>query len=88
MKCVVKVFQFPEKKNLNFFFPSSDIVERFILIVFLTWLLAFNVLIGTHKHTFDLAEIWLPAMIIYVSEIVVDWLKHATCCSVNIISPG
>jgi len=95
MKSSALKFTTPEKlKEICY----EDIVERFQLIVFMcmlafhrigTWIEAIS--IETKKElpwrrdlSFDDV---LPLLIIYFSEVFVDWLKHSSICNISSISP-
>lgn len=83
------VFKKFEKENL-FQLSCSDIVERFQLSVFLLIIALRNISeIASSNVSIDFVfeSALLPIFVVYGSEILVDWLKHAFITKFNQIKP-
>lgn len=83
------VFKKFEKENL-FQLSCADVIERFQLSVYLliVGLRNFSEMYSSLDAKFMLDGLLLPLAVVYLSEIAVDWLKHAFITKFNHIPPG
>lgn len=82
------VFKKFEKENL-FQLSCADVIERFQLTIYLliVGLRNFSEMYSSLDARFLLEGLLLPLAVVYLSEIAVDWLKHAFITKFNHIQP-
>lgn len=84
------VFKRFEKENL-FQLGCADIVERFQLTLYLVIIGWRNVVALGSDDIQKWSQLWqlvIPLVLVYGSELFVDWLKHAFITKFNHITPS
>eukprot|EP01104_Vermistella_antarctica_P010901 TRINITY_DN2962_c0_g1_i1.p1 TRINITY_DN2962_c0_g1~~TRINITY_DN2962_c0_g1_i1.p1 ORF type:complete len:519 (-),score=103.56 TRINITY_DN2962_c0_g1_i1:32-1588(-) len=69
---------------------SNDAVERFQQLLYLLFLTAFHLDAQENvwnMHIGELIEVVMPLLVMYISEVLVDWLKHTSVIMYNGLSP-
>ncbi|KAH3766892.1 transmembrane anterior posterior transformation protein 1 [Pelomyxa schiedti] len=78
------------KRQQLFEMCADDIVERFSLAVYVAMLFLINL---TKEHqlgefSVEWSDDFVPLVILYLSEVFVDWTKHISICNNNAYTPG
>eukprot|EP01118_Nematostelium_gracile_P000995 TRINITY_DN1099_c0_g4_i1.p1 TRINITY_DN1099_c0_g4~~TRINITY_DN1099_c0_g4_i1.p1 ORF type:complete len:469 (-),score=59.89 TRINITY_DN1099_c0_g4_i1:152-1348(-) len=70
----------------------DDIVERFQLLVYLCYICMHNMRFKSKYYLVPtdsfMEDVFYAAMVIYMSEVAIDWIKHASICSFNHLNPA